>query len=688
METFRKKINLEPLKNRYINKGYTNSGEETYLNKIPYYLNNEFYDDNLSWGGECVDLLIRVYQSKDVNSNEIACFSILYDSTISKKIPMMMCDINCLELSRNEITKEYFYKNDGQIYTSGARYFYIRYKNLIEYYNWVIKVFIPSCKFYKVCKNGYRLTKKTFNDRLVSRSSVFFDDYSIDIVTDLPNINENNYEIGKIICATPHKDEMIDRFGSIEIMGGFVLFCNNIFNYGIDYLNTKLRGRNVKDVYLTHKTPYFTIPLVITKSDIEVGVYSDCVETWIPKKKYYLGDVVYYNGETYMLNKADKGDYDITYISDTLYTNNVFNNSKYITGLTITDVEKYTGFTYNNNVNASGNNKDEDYMISGINKKIVITNKGKHGIVQPYHCGVYDSVTKITSFSTKYWVKIEQPFFAERPKIDNGYDSIVESRLTDYKRKQVSVDDCGEILPFLIKYKKSNGSFELDVFGNKKMEINTDGNVNTILPYKVGIVYEKNNDDNTTTIDRLIEISFIDGVGVTKKRFTTNQDILFTDVPDDCKFMKFTYLNGEIVGDKGKILSSGIKYFEKYEIKKSVFTPKNKIDKQTITFDYIDFDIKKCLITLNNLNADVFSLTDNPIYSNIEVKKEMIEKSNTTSFSPIFKKESLIGVINENNNIDATLTRGTSAALERHQNLGEVKTLQDLQNFKNNYFEI
>ena len=54
----------------------------------------------------------------------------------------------------------------------------------------------------------------------------------------------------------------------------------------------------------------------------------------------------------------------------------------------------------------------------------------------------------------------------------------------------------------------------------------------------------------------------------------------------------------------------------------------------------------------------------------------------------LFKDDTSIGVQDSRQSIDANVERGTYAAFERHSILGEIKTFEDLSNYRNNFFGI
>ena len=66
------------------------------------------------------------------------------------------------------------------------------------------------------------------------------------------------------------------------------------------------------------------------------------------------------------------------------------------------------------------------------------------------------------------------------------------------------------------------------------------------------------------------------------------------------------------------------------------------------------------------------------------------EQIGKTEFSNInvFKNELLNGVQDYVGDIDVRMDRGMAASFERHNALGEINTMQDLEHYRNNFFDI
>lgn len=697
METIRKKINLEPTKNRYINKQVNDKNDDSknnYLNKSYYYSNNTLMTDGFSWGGNCVDLLIPYRGSLitlfSINRNIYNWCTYLYNlncDTCKLRIPMMLCDKNCQKIYKedgktffniNNVELEYNEKEHGKLYI------FIRYKNLLEYYNWIIKKFIPSCTFYRVCKRGYLKEKQEFDDRIENLNKFginnFLSNYNVTMVNSLPSLTEA--KINSVYCQTNLYDEFIDKFDTLSVAGAFVRFCNYYFNKGI---NGDLSS-------MKYCTPYITVPLTLTQDAVEIGEYSDTIEQWVPKKKYYLGDIVYYNGETYILNCGEN--YDETIVSGEKFD---FSGKEYRILQKNEKPKQDVGIYYNEKLKYNSNGKiDFKTFFNAINPITIIeyNDTNEYGIIQPYHTGVYDKLSKTIKFdTTTYWKRIGNQDYINQ-KIISGveydYRGVVESHLNNYKKKRVSVSDDGKMLPFIIEYQSSTYSL-VDGVKILKDDIEHD----TSLPFKIGEVSVEENVDGTKTIDEITCIGFYKTNTRTEddvvEEFKTTGDIIkYSDIENinDAPYIGFKYVSGKIIDKDGvKIIEPGLSYEERYSYNKSKMENVEIDGKGGLTFKYIDIKFNQSEIVMES-NKDITFLSDNPLYANVVVDKDMIKSSDTFNYAPIYKDESLLGVLNVNSDINIEMSRGISAAFERHQILGEIKTFQDLQNFRNNYFEI
>lgn len=127
----------------------------------------------------------------------------------------------------------------------------------------------------------------------------------------------------------------------------------------------------------------------------------------------------------------------------------------------------------------------------------------------------------------------------------------------------------------------------------------------------------------------------------------------------------------------------GIWYRETYPIKKNCVN-RFLIDNQTreFTYDVIDFDSKKSVYSFNGVD---FPRKNYILCEEVMYKSDAYVKDSTIDM--VFRDEKMLGLnypLKEE--YDVLIERGTSAAHERHIQLTELKTWQDLENYRNGMF--
>lgn len=92
---------------------------------------------------------------------------------------------------------------------------------------------------------------------------------------------------------------------------------------------------------------------------------------------------------------------------------------------------------------------------------------------------------------------------------------------------------------------------------------------------------------------------------------------------------------------------------------------------------------------VTNMNEDLVEENREPKFAAVSyiAKKEKYSDEDLAKINS-FIKISPIGTQNIKTNIDANIDRGSSALFERLNILGEVKSMKDLENYKNNFFDI
>lgn len=218
-----------------------------------------------------------------------------------------------------------------------------------------------------------------------------------------------------------------------------------------------------------------------------------------------------------------------------------------------------------------------------------------------------------------------------------GVQEIVgESRLDSLKRLKRSYDDYGNELPFI--YNEENGTTEMF--------------------YVTGIIY------NTSI----------------------NGDKMYGDIistiTNSIASITFTYVIGaEILEtNNGRVPKegTGIVYKEGYKMSDESFTFRLNNANVTVEYKNIHFneELSDYLPEGADANKRYAKITFNPVVHQID------------SGVPFIMEESMVGITDVKKSGTATVERGTAAAFEMHNILGECRTMEDLEKYRNDFFTI
>ena len=141
-------------------------------------------------------------------------------------------------------------------------------------------------------------------------------------------------------------------------------------------------------------------------------------------------------------------------------------------------------------------------------------------------------------------------------------------------------------------------------------------------------------------------------------------------------------------------------YYLKKEIKKQIPSKINAVSAHSVSYPIYVYKLKQDLkevegdvyntyfqsplatfkTEINLINTDLTTIysgyTDMPTYNNIHV-------------SPTFKQEYMLGISSlENVDSDIYIERGINAAFEKHLKLGEITSMEALEQYSNGYFKI
>lgn len=389
----------------------------------------------------------------------------------------------------------------------------------------------------------------------------------------------------------------------------------------------------------------FTDMLLLVENSENVGMPTPVAQEWIPGKRYYgpwlsgttqlgensVGEPVVYNGEVYFLKSnidTDNADWNLS--SD--------------------ESKRY--------VYIHGSDVDTEDASSGVHY---------------WYVGYYDNMYEELLFDKTdndgnfiHWQKaIDNPTLKELFFYDEPVQTVTTrtaSHLDSFKRIKSSIDDSGNTLP---------GIVPMDENGNI---VTTGGNViNLELPYLSGTALNVSlvTDDNGNILEAQGDII----TSIVKDE--ANSEIIFDYVIDGnltpINENSYTYKDG------------GVRYRDIYYYRDRVLED-IQIDGVSYTINYIE------LVSSNNevltVNKDYGSATTLNVQTE-QTQYESTEYNSIVDYSPIIQQEYLREITTPPIVVDdVDVDRGTAAAFERHLKLGEIKTMEDLENYGNGFFNL
>lgn len=462
-------------------------------------------------------------------------------------------------------------------------------------------------------------------------------------------------------------------------------------------------------------SPYINIPIYISNIVDDTGEFSIYSKEWVSGTKYYVGDTVIYvtdedlNGSSYTLDKGDE--YELLLMDDSFYDTVSNENSYYsiITASTKSEIIKLC----NDEIENSGN------FIRN-NKKIVYYDNEYNACYLPlaYYYGYYDENNKETYFDDvvngeivlNHWVCNSDNDSIKELNID-GYDenwpnvyvydenlkewiwiypdskivSNLESKLQTLRRYKKSYDDNGNELPGIITYSMN---------GDEKVL-----NENLEFIFETGEVH-----NISETYDEKEDITYYHG-DVIEDILYSEDNISFTHEKNNANYVKFIYYIGVrlfekedenkekywSIYDDENTYHDGTKYEETYNITINKMEDNIDIDgkKHNIIYDEVDFDSNYSIVYNENLDfAPIKTIFSNAISdANKLFSKNYINDTYNIINVPLYKEEYLLGISTPiKRDINVYIDRGINAAFERHLILSEINTYQDMENYRNDYF--
>ena len=465
--------------------------------------------------------------------------------------------------------------------------------------------------------------------------------------------NKEKFGTDEYLCCLCERYKNIGGDAFKEYVGSLIPQAENIAKEYLGYA----KGNMVLD---------FDIDLTSTYQDF--GIISPYVPIWIPGKRYFKGDKVQYDGELYICLKDNNGKWREDLLSIVFDDEDSFER---IDGVFIDG--KYTKKTISN---------IGEIWYDGEAIKHIAQNSDIGNTVNNYNVnfnfqigieGTTDSkLTDLRRFVTYY----NDDNIAERPA--NGYDWLF------YYRK-------GEVVNIKTVNNKLGNVVKLSDLGDTS--INTDDlesceDKDDLAAYG-DVIYDIMAKPNEHTIT----FTYIMGVHLKSE---SEPIIVYDD--DNNKLIKWD----KFVWDENEKI--GIKYQETYN-----YEEESDLDKlikgrfilegvnETFTFKkYISGEYNKQLptykfefITYNNS----FNYNKTIAHQDVNIVSTLTDfEANRNSFeeyteSDFYREDYFNGITYQpKKNIDVNIQRGTTSVFDRHIAFGEIKTLEDMELFKNSSF--
>lgn len=466
-------------------------------------------------------------------------------------------------------------------------------------------------------------------------------------------INEIDLESGKDTVMP--KRYMTDESGNTEYSEYWKADRQSVYKAAIRMnLLIQFISDNIKLGNVESSIPVCPINVYLKESTSILGGLAPYEREWEKGRRYYEGDKCVYGGNEYRLEFPEDYDiYDITQIPD-------FELSAY--------------FTVNDDGEFEPIEEFENFI-----KNI----EGKWFIVRKYYYGLYDEINDDLLFDEiiesedgseefKYW-KLENT----QCDSEDEYHiyGITESKLATLVRTRREYDDDGNELRYNLDYMENDGSKKFPSFRyliKEPLNMRTEGD---------GYAFD--------FIDS-IEVSYYGEEEYREATFNENGVAFFADCIDSgdtVEGVRITYYIGSS-SDSSENLSeqireglcyNGVKYTDEYMA--SVISEYRTIYDNETNYEFIDINYASNIEENeeNGLNV-ITSEIDLPDGS--ECNDDFIT-------SECINENDIVGIIDEAFDFsDLYVDRGRYAAFERHNILGEVNTMDDLEKYRNDFFNL
>jgi hypothetical protein len=149
-----------------------------------------------------------------------------------------------------------------------------------------------------------------------------------------------------------------------------------------------------------------------------------------------------------------------------------------------------------------------------------------------------------------------------------------------------------------------------------------------------------------------------------------------------------------------KFVKENREYYLGKELKKQIPTTMNAVSAHSLSYPVYVYKLTQELVDVESDDYDTFihvpiarfkteiNLINDDLSSNYETYTDM-SKYNGIQVAPTFKREYMLGISSlENVDSNIYIKRGINAAFEQHLKLGEVTSMEALEQYSNGYFKI
>lgn len=487
------------------------------------------------------------------------------------------------------------------------------------------------------------------------------------------NQNKEKFGTDEYLCCLCERYENIGGNKLRDYVGSLIPQAETIANEYLGYAQLAENDENGGPMALD-----FDVDLTSTYQDF--GIISPYVPIWIPGKRYFVGDKVQYDGDLYKCISENNGEWSNDYLT-VIFDDTKFEkiDSRFVD---IHTEEQEGKIVYTKNYIEKTINSVGEIWYDGEGVKHISQNEDIGREVLNYDIelqfplkikGTTDSkLTDLRRFVTYY----NDDNVAERPA--NGYDWLFYYRKGEVVNIKTVNNKLGNVVKLSDLENTNINSDDLDSCEDK----------DDLAAYG-DVIYNitANSDEHTITF------TYIMGVHL---KSNDDRTIVYDD--DDNKLIKWN----KFVWDENEKI--GIKYQETYN-----YEEESDLDKlikgqftlegvnETFTFkNYINGEYNKQLptykfefITYNNS----FNYNKTIAHQDVNIVSTLTDfETNRNSFeeytqSDFYREDYFNGITYQpKKNIDVNIQRGTTSVFDRHIAFGEIKTMDDMETYKNGSF--